>query len=76
MLFLWLRIAIRNEYRPAYPALERFLTSHGRRKFIEPLYAEMVKTPGGREQAARIYAQAGPTYHAMTRQAVEAAVRR
>jgi leukotriene-A4 hydrolase len=74
--FLWFRIAIRNEYRPAYPALERFLTSHGRRKFIEPLYAEMVKTPGGREQAARIYAQAGPTYHAMTRQAVEAAVRR
>jgi hypothetical protein len=36
----------------------------------------MVKTPGGREQAARIYAQAGPTYHAMTRQAVEATVRR
>jgi leukotriene-A4 hydrolase len=76
VLFLWLRIAVRNEYRPAYAALERFLTSYGRRKFIEPLYAEMVKTPGGREQAARIYAQAGPAYHATTRQAVETVVRR
>ena len=77
VLFFWLRIAVRNEYEPAYPALERFLTSHGRRKFIEPLYAEMVKAPrGGRELAARIYAHAEATYHPVTRQAVEAVVRR
>ena len=77
VLFFWLRIAVRNEYEPAYPALERFLTSHGRRKFIEPLYAEMVKAPrGGRELAARIYAHAEASYHPVTRQAVEAVVRR
>jgi hypothetical protein len=76
VLFLWLRTAVRNEYKAAYPALEQFLTSHGRRKFIEPLFTEMVKTPAGREQAARIYAQARPGYHAMTRQAVEAVVGR
>ena len=34
VLFAWLRIAIRNRYQPAMPALERFLTTQGRRKFL------------------------------------------
>ena len=38
VLFAWLRMAIRNHYKPAMPALERFLTSQGRRKFLKPLY--------------------------------------
>src|SRR4029453_3112796 len=32
MLFAWPRIAIRHPYEPAMPALERFLTTQGRRK--------------------------------------------
>jgi hypothetical protein len=72
VLFLWLRLAIRSDYRPAFPALERFLTSQGRRKFVEPLFAELVKTGIGRAEAVRIYEQARPMYHATTRQAVEA----
>jgi hypothetical protein len=31
MLFAWLRIAIRHHYEPAMPALERFLTTQGRK---------------------------------------------
>jgi aminopeptidase N len=76
VLFLWLRLAIRSDYRAAYPALERFLTSQGRRKFVEPLFAELVKTGGGRAEAARIYEKARPMYHATTRQAVEAVLGR
>jgi leukotriene-A4 hydrolase len=72
VLFLWLRLTIRSDYRAAYPALERFLTSQGRRKFVEPLFAELVKTGVGRAEAARIYEKARPMYHATTRQAVEA----
>jgi aminopeptidase N len=72
VLFLWLRLAIRSDYRAAYPALERFLTSQGRRKFVEPLFAELVKTGIGRAEGVRIYEQARPMYHATTRQAVEA----
>ena len=34
----WLLIAIANQYKPAYPALEKFLTGMGRRKFLRPLY--------------------------------------
>jgi hypothetical protein len=71
VLFLWLRLAIANDYRPAMAPLERFLASQGRRKFVEPLYAELVRTPGGRELAHRVYAQARATYHTTTRQAVE-----
>jgi leukotriene-A4 hydrolase len=74
VLFLWLRLAIRSDYRVAYPALERFLASQGRRKFVEPLFAELVKTDGGRAEAVRIYEKARPMYHATTRQAVEAII--
>jgi leukotriene-A4 hydrolase len=71
VLFLWLRIAARNEYKPAYPALERFLTSQGRRKFVEPLFKALVETPGGRTDARRIYARARPLYHTSARQALD-----
>ena len=71
VLFLWLRAAIRHQYMPAYPALKRFLTSQGRRKFVEPLYAELAATPQGRGEAARIYKEARPAYHATTRGAIE-----
>ena len=66
VLFAWLRVAIRNRYEPAMPALERFLTSQGRRKFLRPLYEDLMKTDWGRKDAQRIYARARPLYHAMS----------
>ena len=66
VLFAWLRVAIRNRYEPAMPALERFLTSQGRRKFLKPLYEDLMKTDWGKEDARRIYARARPLYHAMS----------
>nr|MDP9177712.1 M1 family metallopeptidase [Gemmatimonadota bacterium] len=66
ILFAWLEIAIRNRYQPAMPALERFLTSQGRRKFVRPLYAELAKSDWGRDMAMRIYRRARPTYHSVT----------
>ncbi|MBA3322364.1 MAG: leukotriene A4 hydrolase C-terminal domain-containing protein [Pyrinomonadaceae bacterium] len=32
--------------------MEDFLTAIGRRKFIRPLYAELIKPPEGRERVA------------------------
>lgn len=61
--FQWLLMSIRNKYEPAYPRLEEFLLSVGRRKFIRPLYQELAKTPEGRERALAIYRRARPTYH-------------
>ena len=66
ILFEWLRIAIRNRYQPAFAALEHFLTSQGRRKFVAPLYADLAKTDWGKAMATRIYARARPTYHSVS----------
>jgi hypothetical protein len=65
ILGAWLLIAIRNRYEPAFPALDRFLTSQGRRKFLTPLYAELAKTDWGRARAMNIYRRARPTYHSV-----------
>jgi leukotriene-A4 hydrolase len=66
ILFAWLMQVVAHEYAPAYPSLERFLTSMGRRKFLKPLYEELVKSPEGMELARRIYATARPTYHSVS----------
>ncbi|WP_435007066.1 M1 family metallopeptidase [Tundrisphaera lichenicola] len=59
----WLQIAVKNGYQPADARLEAFLTSIGRRKFLMPLYRELIQTPEGKTRAAAIYAKARPFYH-------------
>jgi leukotriene-A4 hydrolase len=63
VLFAWLLLSVRHGHEPAYPRLAEFLTAQGRRKFLEPLYRELVKSPEGRQRALRIYEKARPTYH-------------
>ena len=72
MLAEWLKQAIRAEYEVAYPALENFLTSMGRRKFLMPLYGEMIKTEKGVEMAAAIYTRARGGYHPLAVGSVDA----
>ena len=75
ILFEWFRSAIRNRYEPAMPALERFLTTQGRRKFIAPLFQDLMDSGWGAARAREIYARARPTYHAVTRNTVDGIVR-
>jgi aminopeptidase N len=63
--FEWLNRVIDNRYEPGFPALETFLTSQGRRKFVAPLYTELAKTDWGKAMATRIYTRARPTYHSV-----------
>jgi leukotriene-A4 hydrolase len=72
--FQWLLMSVRNGYEPAYPKLEQFLTSMGRRKFLEPLYRELMKTPEGKKRALAIYRKARPTYHPIAVGTVDAVV--
>jgi leukotriene A-4 hydrolase/aminopeptidase len=67
----WLLISIRNNYEPAYPRLEEFLTSIGRQKLIKPLYEELAQTPAGQERALKIYAKARPGYHPIAQTAID-----
>jgi leukotriene-A4 hydrolase len=58
------------------PALERFLTSQGRRKFLKPLYEDLMATEWGTSEAKRIYTVARPTYHAVSTTTLDAIVGR
>jgi hypothetical protein len=74
VLFAWLRIAIRHHYDPAMPAVERFLTTQGRRKFLRPLYEDLMTSAWGSAAARRIYASARATYHAVAVHTLDAIV--
>jgi leukotriene-A4 hydrolase len=71
----WFPRAIAAKYEPAYPALERFLLSVGRRKFLGPLYGALAKTPEGLARAREIYGRARPGYHPVTQGSMDALLR-
>ncbi|RYZ51105.1 MAG: M1 family peptidase [Sphingobacteriales bacterium] len=59
---LWFIVSVAAGYEPAYPNMERFLSSVGRRKFLTPLYQEMMNT-GKAAMAKRIYGKYRQNYH-------------
>ena len=61
----WYVLSIKKGYRPANKNIEAFLTTVGRRKFLMPLYKELVKTPEGKKWAKKIYVNARPNYHSV-----------
>jgi len=67
----WFRVAIRNDYEPAYPQLTEYLLTIGRRKLVRPLYEDLMKTPKGGELARSIYARARPGYHPITQSSLD-----
>ena len=71
ILGAWLLKVVNSKYEPAYPVLEKFLLTVGRRKYIQPLYAAMAKTPAGAEMALRIYERARPGYHSVSQSAID-----
>ena len=59
----WGVISIRNNYKRMAPKIEQFLIQTGRRKFLTPLYNELLKTEEGKKRALEIYRKARPNYH-------------
>ncbi len=59
---LWYVMAVAADYKPAYPAMEKFLSTVGREKFLEPLYEEMMNS-GKEDMAKRIYKLYRKNYH-------------
>ena len=47
----WFPSVIEAKYEPAYPAIEEFLMTIGRRYLVRPVYLELAKTPEGLEFA-------------------------
>ncbi|MAF28333.1 MAG: aminopeptidase [Croceicoccus sp.] len=76
ILFAWLRTALANRYEPAVPVAEEFLSTVGRMKFVAPLFGTLMdEGDWGQPIAKRIYAKTYPSYHAVTRGAVDRAMK-
>ena len=67
---LWFIMAISANYTPAYGAMEKFLSSVGRRKFLEPLYAVMMKTKQ-EDMAHKLYAKYKNNYHPLAQESLD-----
>jgi aminopeptidase N len=63
ILCQWLQLSIAHGYRPADAALEQFLRTVGRRKFLKPLYTALVKADHARAKA--LYAANRARYHSV-----------
>lgn len=70
----WLKIAIRNDYQPAFKRLADYLVQIGRRKLIVPLYQELMKSPQHAEFARKVYEKARPGYHPLAQGTIDAIV--
>jgi leukotriene-A4 hydrolase len=70
----WFMLVVANNYQPAFPRLEDYLKTIGRRKLVAPLYQDLVKTASGTEVAKRVFKKARPGYHPETTKAIEAIV--
>lgn len=62
----WLMIAVRNNYKPAWPRLEQYLLSIGRNKLVKPLYQALSKTPEGKAFGKDVFNRAKSGYHPLT----------
>jgi aminopeptidase N len=66
VLAAWLEQCVKNDHEKAYGKLDEFLTTVGRRKFLVPLYQELIATEKGKAIALKIYAHARPNYHSVS----------
>ena len=63
ILAVWFLQSIKNDYRPAFENLEKFLVKIGRRKFLQPLYLELSKNKEHKIWAKKVYQKARNNYH-------------
>jgi Aminopeptidase N len=59
---LWFTMAVASGYEAAYPKMDEFLSKVGRRKFLEPVYEEMMAS-GKQQMAKSIYHKYRMNYH-------------
>jgi len=67
ILVEWLTVAAASDYEPAFPRLREVLLQVGRMKYLRPLYGAMGRHPRTRALARRVFAEASPRYHVLSR---------
>lgn len=68
----WFIRSIKQErIDPIKKEMEEFLIRVGRRKFLEPIYEELMKSEEGVAFATEVYAKARPNYHSISYQTID-----
>jgi hypothetical protein len=67
----WYKLSLLSNYEMAFPSMKIFLTTVGRKKFLEPLYQEMIKTEKGKKMALEIFEMAKNNYHPLTAKKIQ-----
>jgi aminopeptidase N len=68
LLMYWLPILIARDERAAVPAIDRFLSTVGRRWMVREVYTALVKKGGfWLEHGRALFATVAPSYHPVTR---------
>src|SRR5690606_5762812 len=65
----WFLLSIDANYRPAYPAMEKFLSLVGRRKFLQPLYVKLAEKD--KDYARKVFEQSKRSYHSVSISTIE-----
>jgi len=63
ILGVWYVHCARKLHKPSFESMTQFLVQTGRRKFLMPIYEELIKTEEGKILAKEIYKEARPNYH-------------
>lgn len=71
VLAAWFTHTIRKSYYKADKSLEEFLINVGRRKFLTPLYKELIAKDPSKKRARDIYKKARPNYHSVAKQTMD-----
>ena len=71
VLSAWLEKSIDSRYKAAYPAIERFLTIQGRRKFLKPIYEKLARNPEDLAFARKVYTSARTSYHPVSQATID-----
>ncbi len=67
----WYVLCIKNNYTKAFPFIEKYLSQIGRRKFLKPIYAQLLATESGRTFAINVFEKNKNAYHAVSRNTIE-----
>jgi len=63
ILGAWFVHCAKALYEPSFNSMEEFLVQTGRRKFLMPVYKQLIETADGKKLAKKIYQKARPNYH-------------
>ncbi len=68
----WFVLSINKGYSAADEAIEDFLVTVGRRKFLSPIYGALAEADPTLERPRKIYEQARPNYHSVSTNTLDA----